>query len=312
LSGTDVADEASGRGRSPAGAGPAASIDLPRQGDARWATIADAFSRTAKRYDEFGEDHPHLDRMRGKVYAHVGRTVPPGSRILELNAGTGIDAVQLARRGFRVHATDIAPGMLARLRSRVDALGLDAWISSEERSFLELDRVAGAPYDAIFSNLGGLNCVPDLRPVVAGVNAVLRPGGFVVWVVMPPICLWELALVFTGQFRLAFRRLARKRVRAHLEGRYFDVAYFTPGQVVSAFGDAYELLSVEGLSVLTPTAESKNLAKRHRTLYRALAWLDDRLAPRAPVSGWGDFFIVSLRRRSAPPSPSRKPMRWRW
>jgi hypothetical protein len=55
------------------------------------------------------------------------------------------------------------------------------------------------------------------------------------------------------------------------------------------------LLSNEGLSVITPTAESKNLAKRHAHIYGALAWLDDRLAPRRPWRGWGDFFIISLR-----------------
>src|SRR5206468_643875 len=37
----------------------------------RDVTISKAFSRTAKKYDAFAEDHPHLTRMRSKVYAHV-------------------------------------------------------------------------------------------------------------------------------------------------------------------------------------------------------------------------------------------------
>jgi hypothetical protein len=56
-------------------------------------------------------------------------------------------------------------------------------------------------------------------------------------------------------------------------------------------------LSIEGVSVVTPTAESKNLARRHPRLYRALADLDDRLSPHAPFSRWGDFFTVVVRRR---------------
>ena len=125
---------------------------------------------------------------------------------------------------------------------------------------------------------------------------MLAPGGTAVLVVMPPICLWELALVFTGDFRLATRRLSRGGTRAHLEGREFTVHYFTRGQLRRALGCAYELLSVEGLSVFTPTAESKQLAKRHPGLYASLAWLDDRLAPRAPFRGWGDFFVAVARR----------------
>ncbi len=272
---------------------------LPTTHQGELAIVADAFSRTAARYDAFADDHPHLARMRAKVYAHVERVVPAGSSILELNAGTGTDAVELARRGFRVHATDIAPGMLGRARDKAARLDLQGRMTVQECSFLDLGRVIGGPYDAVFSDLGGLNCTSDLRPVIADLGRVLRPGGTVVWVLMPPVCLWELALVFTGQFRLALRRLSRHGTRANLEGRRFRVDYFTPRSVVRAFGPEFDVLEVEGLSVLTPTAESKNLAKRHRTVYGALCRLDDLLAPRAPFSGWGDFFVVSLRQRPA-------------
>src|SRR5512147_2073209 len=117
-------------------------------------TIAEAFSRTAEKYDSFAQDHPHLTRMRNKVYAHVMRHLPRGARILELNAGTGTDAVQLVQRGYFVHVTDIAPGMLKRLPEKVEKLGLQDRVTMEQRSFLSLENVPGAPFDAIFSDLG--------------------------------------------------------------------------------------------------------------------------------------------------------------
>ena len=80
--------------------------------DQDFDTIAEAFSRTAEKYDSFANDHPNQTRMRNKVYSHLERFLPAGSRILELNAGTGTDAIELARRGYTLHATDIAPGML--------------------------------------------------------------------------------------------------------------------------------------------------------------------------------------------------------
>lgn len=259
------------------------------------AVIAEAFSLTAEKYDQFALDHPNQTRMRHKVYAHLGRFLQPGARILELNCGTGIDAAWLAQHGYAVHATDISPGMLERLQAKREALGLQDRLSFEARSFTDLAQMTGGPYDAVFSNLGGLNCVPDLAPIAAQLPAVLKPGGVVTWVVMPPVCLWEMAEVLRGQFRLAFRRFQRRGTTAHLEGKTFTVWYFTPQQVRAAFGPEFRLLAIEGLSVITPTAESKNLAKRRPRLYRALAWLDDRLAPRWPWRGWGDFFIISLR-----------------
>jgi ubiquinone/menaquinone biosynthesis C-methylase UbiE len=258
-------------------------------------TIAEAFSRTAEKYDAFAQDHPHLTRMRNKVYAHVMKHVPPGAHILELNAGTGTDAVQLAQRGYRVHATDIAPGMLGRLREKVDQLELQDRVTVEERSFLALDGTPGAPFDAVFSNLGGLNCVPDLRPIIEQLPTVLKSGGTVTWVLMPHLCLWEMAEIFRGNISLAFRRFSRGSVRASLEGLSFEVYYFSPRQVLNWFGTDFELLALEGLSVLTPTAESKNFARRYPRVYRALSWLDDRLSPRWPWYGWGDFYILTVR-----------------
>jgi len=263
--------------------------------DSSFSDIAEAFSRTAEKYDAFANDHPNQARMRNKVYAHVQRFIPVGSRILELNAGTGTDAVELARRGYNIHATDIAPGMLERLRDKVANLNLSEKITVQQCSFTELDQVQGAPFDAVFSDLGGLNCIPDLSPVIAQLPYVLRPGGLITWVLMPPVCLWEMAEIFRGYPRLAFRRFARNGTRAHLEGLYFTVYYFTPKKVLQWFGNQYDCLAIEGLSVITPTAESKNFAKRYTRLYRALSWFDDRLAFRSPWRGWGDFFIITMR-----------------
>jgi hypothetical protein len=168
-------------------------------------------------------------------------------------------------------------------------------ISFQQCSFLELDNVTGAPFDAIFSDLGGLNCIPDLTPLIGKLPKVLRPNGFVTWVLMPPVCLWEMAEIFRGHPRLAFRRFARNGTPAHLEGLYFTVYYFTPERVLRWFGDDYDCLAIEGLAVITPTAESKNFAKHYSALYRTLSWIDDRLASRKPWRGWGDFFIVTMR-----------------
>jgi len=257
-------------------------------------TIAEAFSLTAEKYDSFANDHPNQTRMRNKVYSHVQRFIPFGSRILELNAGTGTDAVELACRGYSIHATDISPGMLERLLDKVQRFDLGTQITHQQCSFTKLEKIEGAPFDAVFSNLGGLNCIPDLSPVVDQLPKVLRPNGIITWVLMPPVCLWEMGEIFRGHPKLAFRRFSQTGTRAHLEGLYFTVYYFTPEKVLQWFGDQYRGLSVEGLSVLTPTAESKNFAKRYTRLYQTLSWLDDRLAPRRPWRGWGDFFIITM------------------
>jgi hypothetical protein len=131
--------------------------------------------------------------------------------------------------------------------------------------------------------------------VIERIPGLLKPGGLVVWVLMPPVCLWELGWVFKGDFRFAFRRLSPQGTRAHLEGKYFTIYYFTPKQVISVFEPRFKLLEVEGISIFAPPAESKNLALRHPRVYRSLCKLDDVLAMRRPYRAWGDFYIISFR-----------------
>jgi len=258
-------------------------------------TIAEAFSRTAARYDALVDDNPHLTRLRRKVYAHVSRHVEPGGRILELNAGTGIDAVALAQQGYIIHATDISPVMLGRARNKVEQFGLQGQVSVQNCSYEQLNQIENAPFDSVLSNFGGLNCIPDLSVVIEQLPLVLRLGGTVTWVLMPPICLWEMAEILRGKFRIAFRRFKRGAVRSHLEGLYFNVYYFSPPRTMKWFGTDYEMLELEGLSVITPTGQSKNLANQFPRIYSALAWLDDRLSRRPPWWGWGDFYILTMR-----------------
>ncbi len=257
--------------------------------------VAAAFSRKALVYDEFGRDHPNLQRMRERVYGAVLEHTQPPARILELNAGTGADAAFLAMQGFSVHATDLAPGMVVQIRQKIERLGLRERLTAQQCSFTALDAIEGGPFDAVFSNFGGLNCVPDLRPVARELPRLLRPGAVVTAVVMPPFCPWDAAAMLRGDFRTAARRWARGGTLANVEGVRFMTYYFTPHRVRAAFGPDFHTLGLQGLSIFAPPADRKQFAHRHVRLYHVLVSLDERLCRRWPFRAWGDFFIIALR-----------------
>ncbi len=255
--------------------------------------VAQAFSYKANIYDEFGKDHPNLERMRQKVYGHVLRFIEPGARILEINAGTGTDAAFFAGQGYSVHATDLSPGMLASIEAKIEQRHLQGRLTAELCSFTNLSAVKGKPFDYLFSNFGGLNCIADLTLVTRQIPELLKPGGRLTWVVMPPICPWELAQVFKGDFQFAFRRLRKGGIQANVEGVRFHVSYFTPGQVLRALGSQFHLLELEGLSVFAPPADHKDFAIHSPKLYSELIRLDNRLANLPLLRSCGDFFILS-------------------
>jgi ubiquinone/menaquinone biosynthesis C-methylase UbiE len=266
----------------------------PDELERQLAQVAAAFSRKAAIYDEFGENHENLARMRRKVYDHVSALVAPGAFLLELNAGTGLDAVEMVRRGYRVHATDLSAGMVDEIEAKIGRMGLSKLLTAQQCSFTDLHQVTAGPFDAIYSNSGGLNCIADLTAVTRQLPALLRPGGIVCCVVMPPFCPWELLLLHKD-IRVAVRRLHRNGVLANVEGVTFRTWYFTPRQVRQALGPRFRPVRLEGLSVFTPTADNKTFARRYPRLYRALVTLDNRFCKSWPFNHWGDFFILSAK-----------------
>jgi SAM-dependent methyltransferase len=266
-----------------------------------WLPVAEAFGRKAQIYDSFGQNHPNLARMRLKVRTHFESLLPPGARLLEINAGTGADAAYFAARGYRVHATDLSPGMLAQIQEKILIDDLSGRLSAQQVSFTDLEQVKCGPFDGLLSNFGGVNCASDLTRITRSLPALLKPGGVVTWVVMPPICLWELAKLLRGKLHLALRRLTPGGIQANVEGLPVPTYYYTALQVRKAFGPDFLSLHLEGLSVFTPPADHKEFPSHHPNLYRWLVLLDERLSGRFPFRSWGDFYILSL--RYTPQSP---------
>jgi ubiquinone/menaquinone biosynthesis C-methylase UbiE len=265
-------------------------LDLP--------SINHGFSGKAPLYDAYGESHPVIRWARGRVRAEVMRCIAPGASILELNAGTGADAAYFAAQGYRVHATDVADGMLAQIAAKIAASGCAERFTTQQLSFTELERVNGGPYDLVFSNFGGLNCVPDVRPVAEVLPRVLKPGGWVVWVVMPPVCLWEWAQLLRGQWRTATRRLRLGGVRAHVEGAHFQTYYFTPTNIMRALSSSFQQVSLQSLCLFCPPSFMDNFPHRFPRLTQQLMALDERLGARWPFNQWGDFYILTMRFQS--------------
>ncbi len=58
--------------------------------------VSRAFSKQSIHYDATDTANPVLTDLRKQVHDHVAAFMPPRSKILELNAGTGIDAAHFA------------------------------------------------------------------------------------------------------------------------------------------------------------------------------------------------------------------------
>lgn len=277
------------------------NADLPISivADVQEQLAAAAFTKQSAVFDETFSGNPIIQYKRERVRNSVQRYLPPESRILELNCGTGEDAIWFAGQGHRVHATDLSTGMLEVLREKLKTQDLQNKISTELRSFTELTSLnQRGPYDLIFSNFGGLNCTGKLNTVLNSFDSLLKPGGLVVLVVLSKFCLWETLLLFKGKFRTAFRRFFSSHgVKAKVEGSEFTCWYYNPSQITGSLKNNFNLLRVEGLCTLVPPSYIEQFTEKHPGIYSNLKTMEDRLKSKWPWRVMGDYFIISLQKR---------------
>lgn len=132
--------------------------------------VAQAWDAIASRFDEFAT--PVTVPLGDELVRRLD--VGPGTRFLDVAAGSGGLALPAARRRAEVLAVDIAPIMVERLRARAAAEGLtNLDVTIMDGCALELP-------DALFdvaASLNGVSLFPDLHRGVGELMRVTRPGG---------------------------------------------------------------------------------------------------------------------------------------
>lgn len=261
---------------------------------------ADAFSRQARLFDQLYSADLIIQYKRKRVRDHVLQYLDPGSAILELNAGTGEDAVFFAQQGHTVHATDISEAMQEKLKEKAGFHKLRVQISNELCSFSELEKLSDrGPYDLIFSNFAGLNCTNELAKVLRSFDSLVKPDGLVTLVILPRFCLWEFLLLFRGKFKTAFRRFTgSKGARAHLEGRYFRCWYYNPSFIRKELKESFDVLGVEGLCTLVPPSYIEKFGEKYPRFFSFLKSLEDKWKKKWPWKNIGDYYIITLRKKN--------------
>jgi ubiquinone/menaquinone biosynthesis C-methylase UbiE len=260
---------------------------------------SEAFTRQAPVFDKlYGED-PITRYKRKRVRNHILAYAKENGRMLELNCGTGEDAIYFAQKGFLVHATDISNGMLDVLKNKLSGSFYQERITVEQCSFTELEQLAERrAFDCVYSNLGGLNCTGELERVLSKLGDLVTEGGIVTLVIISKFCLWETMLLLKGRAKTATRRFfSRNGKEAQVEGKSFKCWYYNPSFVKKCMEKNFDFLSVEGLCTIVPPSYMDHFANNYPRTLRFLVHLENRLSGKWPWNRTGDYFIISFKKR---------------
>jgi len=255
-----------------------------------------AFDSVAANYDGPLGNNAIIQHFRARLWREVEQRVSRSSRLLDIGCGTGLDAEHFAGLGYEVVATDWSPNMVERTRARISVSGLSDWTTVRLLGAHELDELRGERFDSIYSDLGPLNCVPDLARVAQACALLLGPGGLLIASVMGRVCPWEWAYyTLRGDRVRAQFRQQRASVPVALNGETVWTRYYTPQEFYRVFEREFVLTFYRGLGVFLPPPYLWR--DRIRRFITPLGWLDDGLATWPGLRSIGDHFLMVLTRR---------------
>lgn len=260
--------------------------------------VSEAFSKQSGIFDDLYQENKLSEYLRSLFRQEVLSHLKPGSEILELNCGTGLDALLFAEKGHHVLATDNAPGMLAQLEKKLGSHPDEASVEPLRCSFHELQRLRGRTFDHIVSNFGGLNCTDRLDKVLEQFSALLKPGGKVTLMIMPKICPWELIMMFKGKFRTAFRRFGNG-TPAKVEGVSFMCYYYDPSYVKRVLKKEFKTLSLKGIFITVPPEFYQNFVERYPKWFKVLTRIDAAISRTFPFTYCCDHYLITLEKKQA-------------
>lgn len=233
--------------------------------------------------------------QRAMVYKYLNPIIQKKEKlsILELNCGTGEDAIQLARLGHNVLATDISEGMInvAKAKSHSKNLQFQTQdINTLNRTHFKKE------FDVIFSNFGGFNCISQqqIKEFFQTASNLLNPNGKIVLVIMPKHCLWErLYFILKGDLKRANRRNTNEAIPVNVEGVYVNTWYHNPESIVSSCANNFNVDDIKPVGLAIPPSYLENSFLSNRlfiSIYKGI----DYLFTSSYWSKYADHFLIEL------------------
>jgi anaerobic magnesium-protoporphyrin IX monomethyl ester cyclase len=235
--------------------------------------------------------------QRDAVWSRLARIFHSGDHILELNCGTGEDALFLARNAISVTACDASEQMIQVARQRLRSEAPDAPVefhllpTEQIESFQEIKH-----FDGALSNFSGLNCIADLAKTAESLATLLYPKASLLVCLSTRFCLWEMVWYsLHGNLRKAFRRTSGKATA--VVGQYaVDVYYPNVRNLQKTFSPYFELRSITGIGITVPPSYVERWIRRYPKLLKALRAVDKAICTLPGIRVLGDHVLLHFER----------------
>ena len=218
------------------------------------------------------------------------------SNILEINCGTGEDAIWLAKQGFNVTATDISEKMISIAKTKE---------SQNSIAFIQADindlsvYFPTQKFDLIFSNFGGLNCLSEIQLELFFKNAsqLLTEKGKLALVIMPRNTLWEQGyFLIKGNFKSVFRR-KKDSVIANVDAEKVITYYYNPKETLTLADYYFEFKQQNSIGFFVPPSYLEPFFKNKPRLISLLNILERKITPYRFLAKYADHYLIAFEKK---------------
>lgn len=255
-----------------------------------------SFDKAAPNYD-VTFTHSKIGKMqRDLVYKQLSKQLNSIKTVLEINCGTGEDAIWFAQQNFKVTATDISPKMIEVAQNKATFNHLKfqtADINSITKTF------ENEKFDLIFSNFGGLNCLSksELEKFFQNVPSILSEKGKLILVIMPKNTLWEqFYFLVKAQFSDVFRRKKESAI-ANVDGEKVSTYYFNPKDIVNLAKQDFDWIDQKPIGFFVPPSYLEPFFKNKKGFLKFLNSLENGIKNWSFLSKFADHYIITLQKR---------------
>jgi SAM-dependent methyltransferase len=255
------------------------------------------FDSAAQNYDDAFTNTEIGKLQRARVWNYLNSILPNNSiNILELNCGTGEDAIWFAEKGHKVLATDISEKMVEIARLKSEQLNLSDKIFVERLDINEIDK-ASFPnrFDLVFSNFGGLNCLSENELTVLSqrLKDLLATTGRFIAVAMPDFCMIE-SIYFLSKFNFkeVFRR--RKMQCVNVNDSLIKTYYYNPKRFFEYFKNEFDLYKTISVGLTIPPSYLNNYFEKKLNTLQLLNGTEHFFGNNLFSASISDHYLIDL------------------